>query len=86
MGILAKALSPPSSYAAKKTDLWADLKDRVDGAILAVQLDELVAWLDAYPLEYPGAFREPLDDLIAAKRDELRAEDVGEIVRDRFEF
>lgn len=86
MGILAKSLSPPSSYAAKKTDQWADLKDRIDGAILPAQLDEFEAWLDAYPLEYPGAYREPLDELIEAKRDELRAEDIGLIVRDRFDF
>lgn len=92
MGILARTLTPPSSYAAKggkapgSVDLWADLKDRVDGAMFMRQLDEFEAWLDAYPLEYPAAYREPLDELIAAKRDELRAEDIGEIVRTRFDF
>lgn len=86
MGILGKILSPPSSMAAKKHDIWAELKDRVDGALLPTQLDELEAWLDGFPLEYPAAYREPLNDLIEAKRAELEAEDVGFIVRDRFDF
>jgi hypothetical protein len=92
MGILAKALSPPSSYAAKggkdpgSVDLWSDLKDRVDGALLMADLDAFVDWLDARPLDYPAAYREPLDELIEAKRDELRSEDIGEILRTRWDF
>ena len=91
MGILAKTLSPVSSYAAKggksgSGTLWADLKDRVDGAILLSDLDEFETWLDAYPLAYPAAYREPLEELVEAKREELRAEDVGAILRERFDF
>lgn len=86
MGILAKAVSSPSSHAAKKTDQWADLKDRIDGALLPAQLDEFEAWLDAYPLNYPAAYREPLDELIEARREELAAEDIGEIVRQKWDF
>lgn len=86
MGILMKALSPPSSMAAKKADVWAGLKDRIDGALMPADLDEFEAWLDAHPLDYPAAYLEPLNDLIEAKREELRAEDIGEIVRGRFDF
>lgn len=91
MGVLLKALTPVSSYAAKGGKsgggaLWADLKDRIDGAMLPADLDEFEAWLDARPLDYPAAYREPLDELIEAKREELRAEDIGEILRDRFDF
>lgn len=91
MGILAKSLAPPSSYAAKGGKngggtLWADLKDRVDGAMLPRDLDEFEEWLDAYPLEYPAAYREPLDELIELKREELAAESVGSTLRDRFDF
>lgn len=92
MGLLLKALSAPSSYAAKggkdrgSVDLWADLKDRVDGAMLPADLDEFERWLDARPLDYPAAYREPLDELIEAKREELKSEDIGQIVRDRFDF
>lgn len=86
MGILAKTIAGKSSYAAKQTDQWADLKDRVDGAILPVQLDEFEAWLDARPLDYPAAYREPIDELIELKRIELAAEDIGAAVRERFDF
>ncbi|WP_091738902.1 hypothetical protein [Phenylobacterium immobile] len=75
MGALLKALSGTSSYGAKKADLWADLKDRVDGAILPADLDEFERWLDARPLDYPAAYREPLDELIAVRRLELAEED-----------
>lgn len=86
MGILAKALTAPSSYGAKKIDQWSDLKDRIDGCILMSQLDAFVDWLDARPLDYPPAYRDPLDELIEAKREEIRSEDVGQIMRDRFGF
>jgi hypothetical protein len=92
MGMLLKALSPPSSYAAKggkdpgSVDLWGDLKDRIDGAMTPRDLDEFEAWLDARPLDYPAAYREPLDELIEARREELKAEDIGEILKSRFDF
>jgi len=91
MGILAKALGGMSSYAAKGGregggTVWADLRDRVDGAMFLSDLDEFEAWLDARPLDYPAAYREPLDELIEAKREELRSEDVGSIVRGRYDF
>jgi hypothetical protein len=92
MGVLLKALTPPSSYAAKGgkdkagPDQWAELKDRIDGCILMSQLDAFVDWLDARPLEYPPAYREPLEELIEAKREEIQSEDIGQILRDRFDF
>lgn len=92
MGILLKTLSGRSSYEAKGgkdgagPKQWPELVDRIDGAILPAQLDEFEAWLDARPLDYPAAYREPLDELIEAKREELKAEDIGQIVRDRFDF
>lgn len=91
MGMLLKALLPMSSYAAKggatrSGNLWAELKDRVDGALFPAQLDEFEAWLDARPLDYPAAYREPLNDLIEQKRGELAAESVTEILKDKFDF
>lgn len=86
MGALLKALSATSSYAAKKTTLWDDLTDRIAGAILPADLDELERWLDQRPLDYPGAWREPLDELIERKREELAAEDIGSILMERFDF
>jgi hypothetical protein len=91
MGILSKALNGMSSYAAKGGrdgggTLWADLKDRIDGAMFLSDLDEFEAWLDARPLDYPAAYREPLDELIEARRAEIRAEDIGEIMLDKYDF
>ena len=50
------------------------------------QLDAFVDWLDARPLDYPPAYRKPLDELIEAKREEIQSEDIGQILRDRFDF
>lgn len=91
MGVLSKALAPMSSYAAKggKTgdrDVWGDLADRVAGALLQQDLDDFVEWLDARPLDYPQAYREPLEELIEKRREEIEAEDVNAIIRDRFDF
>ena len=85
MGKLRDALSPISSYAAKKTSLWDDLTDRIAGAILPADLDEVEVWIEWHDLEVPWAFRESLDELIEKRRDELAAEDITGIVA-RFDF
>jgi hypothetical protein len=86
MGKLLDALSPVSSYAAKKTDLWSDLTDRIAGAIVPADLDEVEGWIEFNELQVPWAWREPLAELIEKRRDELREEDIGEILRDRYDF
>lgn len=84
MGILARTLSPVSAHGAKKTPLWEDLTDRIAGAMLPVQLDDIEQWLIDRPLDYPLGWGEPLAELIECRREELKAEDVGDIVRSRF--
>lgn len=86
MGILAKALAPPSAFSLKKTDFFAEVKDRIDGALLPQDLDEVVRWLDANDHLYPAAWREPFDDMIEVQRESIDAEDVGSILRERFDF
>lgn len=86
MGKLLKALSPASSYAAKKTGLWADLTDRIAGAIVPADLDEIEAWIDFHDMEIPGAWRASIAELIEKRRDELAAEDISQIIRDRYDF
>lgn len=86
MGKLLAALSPISSYAAKKTPLWDELTDRIAGAILPADLDDVAEWIDFHALEVPGAWRESLAELIDKRREELAAEDVAAIVRDKFDF
>ena len=85
MGKLRAALAPVSSYAAKKTPLWDDLTDRIAGALLPADLDEVAAWIEFNELAVPYAFRESLDELIEKRRDELAAEEIGGIVA-RFDF
>lgn len=86
MGKLLDALKPSSSYAAKKTDLWPDLLDRIAGALVPADLDQLELWLDLNELQIPWAWREPLAELIEKRRDELADDDVNLIVRDRYDF
>ena len=86
MGKLLAALSPISSYAAKKTPLWDELTDRIAGAILPADLDAVAEWIGFHSLEVPGAWLEPLAELIDKRHDELADEDVSAIVRDRFDF
>jgi hypothetical protein len=86
MGKLADALKPQSSYAAKKTPLWEELADRIAGALLAVDLLEIETWLEFNELLVPWSWRAALAELIDKRRDELKAEDIGQIMRDRFDF
>jgi hypothetical protein len=92
MGVLLKALSPPSAYGVKKRaaegghDLYGEVTDRIAGAMFARQLDEIDEWLDARPLEYPSGWDEQFRELIEARREEIAAEDIGGILRERFDF
>lgn len=86
MGKLADALAPQSSYAAKKTSLWSDVTDRIDGAIVPADLDAVELWLNLNELQVPWAWREPLAELIEKRREALAAEDIDQIIRDRWDF
>ena len=86
MGILAKALSPSSSYAAKKTPLWEEIQDRIDGALFPRQLDEVEWWLECIELQVPRSWVEPIEELIEKRRVELRDEDITNILRDKYDF
>lgn len=85
MGIL-KQLSPQSSHAAKQTDLWPEIIDRIEGAVLESQLREVEAWLSTIELQIPGGWWGPIADRLILKREELAREDIGNILRDRFDF
>jgi hypothetical protein len=86
MGQIAKALSPPSAYAAKGADLWAELMDELAGCFLPVQLDALEQRTADYPLTLPAGWDAELAERIAVRREEIAAEDINEIVRIRFDF
>jgi hypothetical protein len=88
MGMLAKALSPPSAYAVKRDqpDLWGALIDRINGALFEAQLQEVEIWLDLRPLDLPGSWSRELQELIEHRRKEIAAEDISGILRDRYDF
>lgn len=86
MGKLFAAFDRKSSYAAKKTEFYADVVDRIAGAILPADLDDVERFLIAHELEYPGAWDEVFAELIEKRRDELSDEDIGSILRERFDF
>ena len=86
MGALAKALSAPSAYAVKKTSLFSDVKDRIDGAMFQTDLDAVERWLDANDHTYPPPWREHFDEMIEKQREAIASEDIPSILRDRFDF
>jgi hypothetical protein len=86
MGELLKRLSSVSAYRAKQTGIWDQIKDRIDGALILSDLDELVIWLDLHELEIPPPWIEEIYELMDRRREEIRAEDIGQIVRDKYDF
>lgn len=86
MGILAKALSPPTAHALKKTDWFAEVKDRIDGAMLRSDLEAIDRWLDENDHTYPTYWRGRLNDMIELKREEIDADEVGSILRAKWDF
>lgn len=88
MGMLADTLAAPSAYRVKKErpELWGDLIDRINGALLDSDLCDLEAWIEFRPLDLPGGWAELLTEAIEKKREELRAEDIGYILKDRYDF
>jgi hypothetical protein len=86
MGKLLDALSPPSAYRARQTDIWDQITDRVAGALTEADLRDVEGWLLGQALNIPTQWEEHIIDLLEAKRDELAADSVGAILRDRFDF
>jgi hypothetical protein len=86
MGAISDAFKRPSAYGAKKTSLYEDVKDRIDGVILRAQLTEVEEWLDSIDHTLPTGWRDAFDNMLELKREELEAEDIGNILRDRFDF
>lgn len=86
MGILAKTLAGPTAAAAKRSGVYEDVKDRIDGAIVPQDLDEVARWLDANDHTFPPAWRESFDDMIEIARERLAEDDVSQIMRRNFDF
>lgn len=86
MGAISKAFAPQSSYAAKKTSLWEDVTDRIEGCLYLAMLDEAEVWIASIVLRIPHAWHEPIAELIEKKREELQSENITEILKDKYDF
>lgn len=85
-GVLMQALTPPSSYAAKKTDIWDQIIDRIDACLYLSMVDDVETWLFSVELQIPAAWNESIAEMLEKKRDELQDTDIGKIIRDRYDF
>lgn len=86
MGLLAKALTPQSSHAAKKNGLWDELMGRLHDCVTLAQVDGFEEHLVAIDMQIPGSWREPLAEVIEKTREEIAADDISAIMRDKFDF
>jgi hypothetical protein len=86
MGLLSKALSQQSSYAAKKNGLWEDLMERLSDCALPQDVDAVERHIETLALQIPAAWDEPLREIIEKRREEIAADDITLIMRERFDF
>lgn len=86
MGLLTKTLSPQSSYAAKQQGLWADLMDRLTECVLPADVDEFERYVVSLGLQIPGAWEEPLKEIIEKRREEIAEDDLTLIMRRNYDF
>ena len=86
MGKLMDALSPPSAYRARQTDIWDQITDRIAGAQTKADLAEVEAWLLLQTLKIPTQWEEHIVEALEKRAEEIRDEDIGLILRDRFDF
>lgn len=86
MGLIANALKTQSSYAAKKTGLWDDLMTKLTDCVMPRDVDTFEEHLLAIDLQIPGSWREALAEIIEKRRQEIDEDEVGAILRDRFDF
>ena len=86
MGILAKTLSPSSSYAAKKTDLWPELMARLTDCMLPEDVDAFERHVISLGLQIPAAWEEPLKEIVSKRRQEIAEDDITEIMKSKFDF
>lgn len=86
MGLLAKALTEQSSYAAKKTDLWLEILARIEMAVLPEDIDEAERYVMQIGLQVPGAWEEPIEELIEKKRIEIAKDNLSLIMHEKYDF
>jgi hypothetical protein len=85
-GILARSLNPPSAYAARQTGIWDEITDRIAGALTPEMLADVGGWLLLHDLQIPTMWEEPITEMMEKRAAEIEAEEIGQILRERFDF
>lgn len=86
MGILAKTLSPASAYAAKVNGLWGALMDRLTDCMLPEDVDAFERHVIGLGLAVPDGWQVEIAEKVAARRQEIKEDDISEIMRSKFDF
>jgi hypothetical protein len=86
MGLINKALSAPSAYAAKKTPIWSDIMDMIDGCMFIDKLDEVREQIELMSDQFPPHWMEQVENQLILRREEILAEDIRGIMLDRYDF
>jgi len=84
MGKILKALSPPSSYAAKKTNLWDELMSAIGECVTAQDVEQLKSHIEAIDHEIPKSWIDPLNEIIEDRIREIEIEDQHQSLRARW--
>lgn len=77
---------PTIPRQAKIAGTWEQLMARLALCVLPADVDDFQADMTAEWFSLPPQWRDPLADQIELKREQIAAEDIGEIVRSRFDF
>jgi hypothetical protein len=75
-GPLALSLTPVTAYRARQTGIWAEIEDRIAGALTPFQLEEVEAWLIDHELEFPTAWNDPITEMLEKRAEEIEAEEI----------
>lgn len=86
MGILAKTLSSSSAFAARKSELWPDLMDRLESCLYPTAIDDFERHVVSLGLSVPDHWHEHIEEAVERKRKEITEENITKILSDRFDF
>jgi mevalonate pyrophosphate decarboxylase len=89
MGALSDALSQPerpSAYAAKKTDIWAEIQAIIDFCVLPDDIARAREQIEGLSSQFPEHWWSSIDDQLEVQAELIRQDDIGRIMRDKFDF
>lgn len=85
MGLIAKSLTQQSAHAARKSNLWDDLMERLNCCLFPAAVDEFERYVESLGLQIPRGWQELIDEEVEKHRIAIEDEDITRIMRD-FDF